>query len=267
MHVNREGSPSVLGIGVVSCCGRGADRLLRADEDSFGPEVASGVRVCRVSADTLKDRDVLKGMRRSDRFSKMAVLAAHDACVQANLALAGDRSGLAVVVTTAFGPHDTTFGFLDEILDFGDVGVSPTRFSHSVHNAAASYVATVLGCRGPTCTIADFESPLYAGLATADLWLRTGRCEHALVGYVEQASKPMTYATAMMAKRTGSAALQPFHLSPFVDVAASEGSVFLAIGPGAGSKAMIDPRQFSGENGIRDIVSLLRYLGKERVLL
>lgn len=267
MDLNGDTRSRILGVGVVSGCGRGVDTFLRAEEASACIEERFGVRVCRLSDKTLKDRVVLKGMRRSDRFSRMAVLAAHDAYVDGGLESDGDKTSTAIIVTTAFGPHQTTFEFLDEILDFGDAAVSPTRFSHSVHNAAASYIATVLGCRGPACTIADFNAPLFAGLAAADLWLRSGCCEQALVGYIEQASRPMTFATAMTAKKTGIDALQPFHLSPFPDIAVSEGSVFLAVGKGQDPDPVIELGLFSGENGIRDTASLLRYVGKRRVLL
>ena len=246
---------------MVSVCGRGLDAHTRASEGAAIPEEDAGVKVCRVSAETLKDRDVLKGMRRADRFSKMAALAAYDASVDAGFAQAAGDAGIAVIVATAFGPHDTTFAVLDEILDFGDGDVSPTRFSHSVHNAAASYVATVLGCRGPACTIADFESPLHAGLRTAELWLRAGRCEGALVGYVEEASTPLNYAMATKRAETEVASLQPFNLSPYPDVAASEGSVFLALRLTADGQSPIDLQRFDGENRIADIGSLLRYLG------
>ncbi len=261
MDSKLEGKPTVLGVGALGCWGRGLDGLLQADETG-GPDQESGVRVCRALPEALKDRSVLKGMRRADRFSRMAVLAAHDAYVEAGLELGENSAGLGIVVSTAFGPHDTTFGFLDEILDFGDVSVSPTRFSHSVHNAAASYTATVLGSRGPACTITDFESPLRAGLMTAELWLRTGRCACALVGYVEEVSKPLTYAAAMMRERTGAVSLQPFNLSPFEDVAASEGSVFLAVGLREGSGPVVAPDRFCRDDGIRDILSLLSHVGR-----
>lgn len=267
MGFNMERRMRVLGVGVVSVCGRGIDAFRRTDEARPFIEEDFGIRVCRLSEESLKDRNVLKGMRRADRFSKMAVLAAHDAYADGMLKSDGKDTSTAIIITTAFGPHKTTFGFLDEILDFGDAAVSPTRFSHSVHNAAASYVATALKCRGPACTIADFEAPLFAGLTTAELWLRAGRCEHALVGYVEQVSKPMTYAAAMMAKRSRLAALQPFNLSPFTDITVSEGSVFLAIGKRGDAEPVLDLGRFSGERGIRDTASLLRYLGKELALV
>ncbi len=260
MHRSSAEKLAVLGVGAVTGCGRGIDRLTGDRATDAGLEEESGARVSRVAPETLQDRTVLKGMRRADRFSKMAVLAAHDACTEARLDLSDNRAALAVIVATAFGPHRTTFGFLDEILDFGDTQVSPTLFSHSVHNAAASYVATALQCRGPACTLTDFDIPLHLGLRTAALWLRSGRCQSALVGYVEEVSAPLAYAAAVQAARGGPAAPQPFNLSPCPEAMASEGSLFLALGLDDGAGRTIDPDAFAGERAIRDVISLLRHL-------
>ena len=261
VSADNEYRMNVVGIGVVSRCGRGPDAHVQADQDAVGAEEESGIRVSRVLPETLKDRAVLKGMRRADRFSKMAALAAHDAAA-AGFVTPGDND-IGIIVSTAYGPHNTTFAFLDEILDFGDAAVSPTRFSHSVHNAAASYVATLLGCRGPACTIADFESPLHAALQTADLWLRAGRCKGALVGCVEEASKPLNYALATKYASTRSEALQPFSFSTDPRVAVSEGSVFLALNLSAVGERPIDLQDFAGKNKIADVGALLRRLGWE----
>ena len=74
----------------------------------------------------------------------MAVLAAGDALADSGIEDKAKRN-IGMIVATAFGPHVTTFGFLDDILDHGDAAVSPTTFSNSVHNAAASYITTVPG--------------------------------------------------------------------------------------------------------------------------
>jgi len=92
-------------------------------------------------------KTLLKKIRRSDAVSKMTVLAASDALVNSGIEnIAAKRLG--IIVATAFGPHVTTFNFLDDILDHGDAAVSPTTFSNSVHNAAASYVAMSLNIKG-----------------------------------------------------------------------------------------------------------------------
>ena len=122
-------------------------------------------------------------MRRADRFSKMAVLAAHDALK----GLDALESGLTgVIVVSAFGPHPTTFKFLDNILDYKENEVSPTLFSHSVHNAAASYIAMVLKINGPTLTVTRFSGALAQGLVLADCWLRFGVCARVLLVVAEE---------------------------------------------------------------------------------
>ena len=77
-----------------------------------------------VAADALKDKSLFAGMRRADRFSRMAVMAAHAAWAgAAPEGIAPERIGVAVA--TALGPHARTFAFLDGVLDFGDDAVSP----------------------------------------------------------------------------------------------------------------------------------------------
>ena len=96
--------------------------------------------VYRVPTEAITDKQVLKEARRADNFTKMATLAAYDALIDSGIP-EQSKQKLGIILATAFGPHVTTFSFLDDILTYGDAGVSPTLFSHSVHNAAASYIA------------------------------------------------------------------------------------------------------------------------------
>lgn len=145
------------------------------------------------------DKLVLKDMRRADDFSKMAILAAHNAFMDSGLK-EETKVSLGVILSTAFGPHITTFKFLDDILDYGDANVSPTLFSHSVHNAANSYISSNLGIFGPTLTLTDFSKSFYQALLVAQSWLEEKRCEHVLVGYVEQHGKEIDYILSSIAK-------------------------------------------------------------------
>lgn len=139
-----------------------------------------------------KDKSVLKDIRRADDLIKMAVLAAHDAFVDSGLDDSA-KDDLGVILATAFGPHLTTFRFLDEILNYGDANVSPTLFSHSVHNAANSYISSNLGIHGPTLTLTNFNASFYQAILAAESWLNEGRCANILVGSVEQYGKEMEY--------------------------------------------------------------------------
>ena len=109
------------------------------------------------------------------------------------------RKRLGVIVATAFGAHVTTFEFLDGILDYGEAAVSPTVFSNSVHNAAASYISSAMGIQGPTLTVTRFFFPMQAALQLAEAWLREGRMEQVLVGAVDQLGEVLAY--IMEAKR------------------------------------------------------------------
>jgi len=137
--------------------------------------------------------------RRADRFSRMAMLAAGEAWEHGRavgVTLNPLRTGL--IVATALGPHARTFAFLDGILDFGDLAASPTDFSHSVHNAAAAYIAIRLGLRGPTLTVTDFNCGFAQAVLLGQCWLASGSCDHVLVGAVEELGDVLLHVTARL---------------------------------------------------------------------
>ncbi len=249
---------AVQGIGIINACGRGV-------LPETGSASQSQSRIHHVAPETLQDRVALKKLRRADRFSKMSALAAWDAA--GNTASQPQATGAqrGIIVTTAFGPHRTTFEFLDEILDFGDCAVSPTKFSHSVHNAAAAYIAMMLDSRGPACTVTDFQQPLYAGLLTAAVWLREKRCNDVLVGYTEETSVPMEYIfNTRRDTATTPEAMQPFNLTPDADALASEGSLFFRLTLPDHGSTPLDINRFNGADRISGIVPLARYLASAK---
>jgi 3-oxoacyl-(acyl-carrier-protein) synthase len=132
----------------------------------------------------------LSGMRRSGRFAKLAVAAAQAAVQDSGMVLNGHDTG--IILATSFGPHVTTFEFLDNILTFSEKEVSPTIFSHSVHNAAAFYAANALKVTGPTISVTDFCEPLKQALSLAKAWLDCSVCGAVLLGKVEEPGKVMS---------------------------------------------------------------------------
>ena len=130
----------------------------------------------------------VKGARRADKFAKMAAKACLDIPIERARAEGDPETG--VIVATRFGPHATTFKFLDGMLDHSDTRVSPTTFSHSVHNAAASYITTLLGIQGPATTLTCFEDPLGRALELAEDWLFMAHVQQVYVCYVEERSGP-----------------------------------------------------------------------------
>ena len=185
----------VLGIGLVCAQGRGRNAVSgepRPPSFVDVPFQREPFPVYAIAPETLKDKAVLGSMRRADRFSKMATMAAFDAMADSGIEIEHpERVG--IIFATAFGPHNTTFRFQDDIIDYGDAGVSPTVFSNSVHNAAVSYISRVLGIKGPTWTITSFRDPFGQAVALAQAWLAEGRCDKVLLGAGDECGTVMEY--------------------------------------------------------------------------
>jgi len=131
----------------------------------------------RISDDVLKQG---QPPRRANRFSKLALLAA-----RALGEIKNERLGL--IVGTALGPHESTSQVHNDMMDFGDANVSPTAFSHSVHNVAAAYIAQALNIHGPCLTVTDFENVAERCRELAHCWLADGTCDAVLVVTLDEA--------------------------------------------------------------------------------
>jgi 3-oxoacyl-[acyl-carrier-protein] synthase II len=219
---------------VVSARGRGIGALDQALVEGWRAPIEVEVRgapggrlpIYAVAPETMADKTALAKARRADRFTRMAVLAACDAVQDSGLGGTLDRSRLGVIVATALGPHATTFSFLDGILDFGDAAVSPTAFSHSVHNAAASYIAMTLDVRGPTLTLTHFDFAFQQAVLLAQAWMDQQRCDAVLVGAVDELGAVLQYACGHMLKTAADGRIKPFGFSAAPEVVPGEGSVF-----------------------------------------
>lgn len=261
---------NLIGMGLLCSRGRGVDAFRQALKDGWQQPSSISFKgrtlpVHQVDLERIEDRTVLKKLRRADKLSKMAVLAAMDAVIDSGLG-EEQKKRLGVIVATAFGAHVTTFDFLDGILDYGEAAVSPTVFSNSVHNAAASYISSALGIQGPTLTVTRFFFPVQAALQLADAWLREGRMEHVLVGAVDQLGEVMTY---IMEAKLGIAMdgkIRPFEKNQAT--VPGEGAAFFVLsraggqrtycsipgvgfesGNGAGEKADLDVVDLDGLSG------------------
>ena len=184
---------SIEGLGILCTCGRGIEKFDSALRAGWvAPQFsADGRPAYRVNTHDLVDREVLKKARRADGFSKMTVLAAHDAMVDSSLQIEEIRETGSFLRRLL--AHSAIFHFLDHVLDYGESNVSPTTFAHTLHNAAASYLTSVLGCEGPTLTITQFYFVFHQALQLAYSWLLEGRVERVLVGVTDELSTVMEY--------------------------------------------------------------------------
>lgn len=223
---------NILGIGIIFAQGMGIDCYENALKQGWqnpwevdAPYLKDKkLPAFTVNLETAADRSLLKKTRRSDKFSKMAVLAASDTLKNSGIENI-NRKNIGIILATAFGAHVTTFDFLDNILDYGEASVSPTIFSNSVHNAAASYITSVFDIHGPTLTVTHFYFCFQYALQLAQTWLNEGRCEYVLVGAVDQYGDVMRYVYDQKLTPSHDGKIMPFNFSPTCQVP-GEGAVF-----------------------------------------
>jgi len=227
---------NILGVGTIFQGGVGMRSFEKALEQGWtkpsdmDAKWAAGGKhpVYQVNIDAAPDRAVLKKIRRADRLSKMAVLAAAEAVKDSAVADLQHKS-VGIILATAFGAHVTTFGFLDTILDFGEAAVSPTIFSNSVHNAAASYISTALDIKGPTLTVTQFRFSFAAALQLAATWLELSRCDYVLAGAVDQLGDVLEYVASRKLAVAADGKIRPFSFQPTAHVP-GEGAAFVLLG-------------------------------------
>jgi hypothetical protein len=203
----------------------------------------------RVGDEVLSDPASARNLRRADRFTRMAVMAAVDAWKAAQEACKGippERVG--IILSSGLGPHGRGFKFLEGMIDEGDAAASPTDFSHSVHGAACAYITALLDVRGPSLTLTDFECGFEQAVLLAQTWLAEGACDRVLLGAVEELGEVLLHCAGRMAP----------------DARAGEGAVFLVLGPdgtvggilklNAGDIAEVDLRNMDHSSSSDDLM-------------
>ena len=98
-------------------------------------------------------------LRRSGTISLLAAAAGSDAFADAGLKLdSGAGEGMAVVFAICSGGINYTRRFYDEIVTQGANCASPLLFPETVHNAAASHMAALLGVNAQSYTLVGDSS-------------------------------------------------------------------------------------------------------------
>ena len=177
---------ALTGLGVVLPCGDGPEAArasLRAGTPCFADLPAALGRGRGASCAGFNPAGIIPPMqlRRLDRPSRFAWVAAHQAFADAGLdpRPVGERVGVAVGTFT--GGSEATEGFLRAYLPKGPEGASPLLFPNSVANAASGHLALAFGLKGPSATFLERESGTFPALEQAARWLRTGLAEAVLV--------------------------------------------------------------------------------------
>lgn len=132
----------------------------------------------------LKEVKLKYGLRRADRFTVLAVTAVKMAFPEQFPSFLPPDTGL--ITASSFGPHKTVFANLDDILDYPEDQILPTKFSHSVHNAVTSYLGTILKITGPDFAVTNFENPIDEARNLAETLLATDLCKTLLLVAMEE---------------------------------------------------------------------------------
>jgi hypothetical protein len=157
----------------------------------------SDVAISAMQSSTIEDFELpseySKLLRRADDFTKSAVSSTYLALNSApKLDISPEKTGL--FWGTSFGPLETSFRFLDTLLDDGEGQASPTLFSHSVHNAAAGYLSRIFTINGPAITLSSYTWPFLDALNQAFLTICSGVIDRAIVVTSEMCSPLMEHA-------------------------------------------------------------------------
>src|SRR3954471_5995835 len=142
----------VTGRGVVSSIGEGADQFFEALLAKKSG-IADGV-----GATTEFDPEVAmtpKDVRRSDRYTHLAVAAATQAAKEANVPDGVDLERLGVVVGTGVGGLQTLEDQCRAFFEGGERAVSPHFVPMMMPNAAAGVIAMRLGAHGPGFSVSS----------------------------------------------------------------------------------------------------------------
>ncbi len=153
------------------------------------------IRVPGLLADpsALVDYMPKRTLRRMDHNNRVALTAAFLALSDAGILEKKDRGRLGIIVATGYGATCNNFDFQHLSSDGADFCGSPTKFSNSVHNAAAAYISISLAENGPNHSISHLDMSFPAAIMTALQWLREDRVDKVLVGGTDEFCKAIAY--------------------------------------------------------------------------
>ncbi|NLF94253.1 MAG: beta-ketoacyl synthase chain length factor [Oligosphaeraceae bacterium] len=139
---------------------------------------------CPLREEEIKAVRAAYALRRADRYTALAAAAVLGRSGAPFPSAFASDTGL--ITVSAFGPHKTVFATLDDILDYPEDMILPVRFSHSVHNAAAAYLGSILKITGPAFAVTGFEAPLFEALQLAQTLLQAKMCPQVLLIGIEE---------------------------------------------------------------------------------
>lgn len=170
----------ITGLGLVLPCGDGlgaARASLAAGRSCFTPlppglgEGLGGVCTAFAPAGIIPPM----ALRRLDRVSRFAWVAAHQAFADAGVDPKASGEGIGVAAGSCTAGNEAGEAFIGPYFERGPEGASPMVFPNCVANAASGHLSIAFGLRGPCLTLVDRENATLLALEQACRWLRTGQ--------------------------------------------------------------------------------------------
>lgn len=143
--------------------------------------------ICSLDQEPVIAQPLSRELRRSDDFIRLAVVSVYEALVDRLPIEDQQATDWGLVVGTSFGPMETNFDVLDQVVN--DEQTSPTLFSHSVFNGAAGYLTRIFNIRGNSLTLTDFFYPFFQALVQGHLAICAGKIDRCVVLQVETYSR------------------------------------------------------------------------------
>lgn len=131
-----------------------------------------------------------KLLKRTARFSQLALAATNEALCNSQLAGNGDLESVAVVIGSGIGGFDRQEREHQIFLSKGPASFAPFTIPMVIPNMAAGVIAVETGCRGPNLCIATACATGAHSIGTAFDMIRSGRAEIAVAGSSESTISP-----------------------------------------------------------------------------
>jgi len=212
---------SIRGIGAVGGFGCGVKKLtaVLSSGKSITQTVAlrsdskTETRVFVADTSELSSYIAPKSLRRINNYSKLALLGASLALEDSSMHDL-DRTRMGIIIASGYGAMNTTFSFLDSVMDKGkDEHASPIHFANSVHNSAAAHISILMKIEGPSLTVSQFEMSFPSALFTAHRWLEEKRVDSVLLGGVDEFSNVLGYCGQQFLKKDDDSRISPFEFN------------------------------------------------------
>lgn len=164
----------IQGVGIISRCAANSEELLR---------VARGenISVNHNKKLAFPTNAPSSKIRRAPRYTQMAVSAAAQAKIDANLSVELDKTRVGTIFSTGFGALESTLEVADSVVPGKPDLVSPITFSYSVANACVGQICILNGFTG-------FSTMLTAGdpAEYSSMLLATNKADVIFCGAIEE---------------------------------------------------------------------------------